>query len=189
MKYYLHKIIFFTIAFLFLSNTSSQHFSYKKFKDEKKKIIIELPKTWYLKTLDDGKTVQMFISKELLLKTTDDFSTGVTITKIRRMSKSYTQISCDEDIVNVWLAAMIEAEKKYFKVEVVRTGGYASGNYSGKIREIKFQPDENMAIVHVYQLIVAHNDNLVSITFESPEKKWDIYNKAFKHGLMSLLIK
>ena len=189
MKSFTHRIIVLLII-IFISNHSfAQKFNFKKFKDDSKKIVIELPKTWYLKTVDDGKTLQMYVSQELLLKETDDFTIGVTITNIRRMSKTYTQISCDEDIVNIWLAAMMEAEKKHFKVEEIRIGNYQSGNYKGKIREIKFQPDAKTGIVHAYQLIIAYNDNLVTLTFEAPDKKWSNYECAFKHGLMSLLIK
>ena len=188
MKYrpLLTVLVLFAILF-FINSVHSQNFV--KFKDEKRKIIIEMPKTWNLKTTDDGKTVQMFISLEYLIKETDNFTVGATIIKIRRMSKSYKHVKSDEDIINVWGAAVIESEKKHFKVEEIKTGHFNSGNYVGNIREIKFQPTESSHIIHMYKIILAYEDNLVTVTFEAPESKWHEYYKIFNRGMMSLYLK
>jgi hypothetical protein len=180
------KIFLPLIICLFLSSAFAPKQKLKRFKDKEENISIELPWGWHLKTTDDGNYNQMFVSIEDIKKKGSSYTTGVSITKIRSMSKTFTQVKSDLDIVKLWYGAVKLASQKHYLNEEVNFEKLTLGKYKGVIVETILQPTEHMTLRHMYQAILAHNDDLYTLTMECPAQDWNKYQPLFEAAIVSV---
>lgn len=161
----------------------------KIFKNKKEAISIELPREWKVKTLDNDTYSQMIVFLENPKKKGDPYTTGVSITKITSMSRTYPQIKSDEDIVKLWYTATKQASQKHYLNEEVNFENLSLGNYKGIIVELILQPTQEMSLRHMYQAILAYKDDLYTIVLECPAENWKTYEPTFEAALASVVLK
>ncbi|MDQ3394841.1 MAG: photosystem II reaction center PsbP family protein [Bacteroidota bacterium] len=161
----------------------------KIYKDKEEAISIELPKTWHSVSLKQGNYSSMFISFEEIKKKGDLYATGVSITKIRSMSKTYSQVKNDADIVKLWYGAIKMVSQKHYLNEEVNFENLKIGEFKGIIVETILQPTENTYASHMYQAILAYNDDLYTLTLECPAQDWETYQPIFESAIASAVIK
>ncbi|CAN5132018.1 hypothetical protein BH23BAC1_BH23BAC1_00170 [soil metagenome] len=162
---------------------------FKTYKDKEETIFIDLPRNWYYTISDDGKSTQMFISAEELKNKIDSYKAVVSITRIRQMSQSFSQIKNDGDIVKLWYSAIKNASQKHYLTEELKIEKITLGNFKGIITESILQPVEQMAPRRTYQAILAHNDDLYTMTMECSAQEWENYHEIFNRAIASLEIK
>lgn len=177
------------ISLLFILTSIPAFAEPTSFSDEGENITVQLPEEWYSKIIDDGKTVQLFISREEVVEESDMFEVGATLNKIRRMSKSFEQMKTDADIVNMWYNGGVAQFKTYHVYEEVSREIIQIGDYKGVVSEVIFQPTEGSPTVHMYNCVLAYDDNLVTVVLEAYEDEWEDYKGIFAEVLNTLELK
>lgn len=174
-------------AFIMIAITISTLYGgdFKKFESKSKGISIELPKNWNYKSIDDGKTEQMFVSLEKIKKETDMYTVGVAFTKISRFSQSFN-VQNDDQIVPLWTYALKKQYESYHVFKPLTEKQCSIGDYRGVLSEYEFQPQAGIASIHVWQMTLAHSDNLVSITFECPAVSHEQYRMTFENAMQTI---
>jgi tetratricopeptide (TPR) repeat protein len=163
--------------------------SVSRFKDDEGKIAISLPAEWHRKASDDGKTLNMFISLQKVEKESDIFLVGATIRRLRRMSKSFENVEQDGAwLAGFWTGMVEQGAKDYHAYTVRSTRDITVGQYVGVLREVDLQMKKEFFPVRMYELILGHDDEVVTVTLESPAPLFPTYQPHFDHAIESLVI-
>lgn len=182
------RITYFLLTLIILSGFIPVK-KFKTYKDTEETIFIDLPRNWHYKINHDGKSTQMFISVDDLNYKNESIKAVVSITRIKEMSKSFSQIKDDADIVKLWYSAIKNAAQKHYLTEELKIEKLSLGNFKGIITESILQPVEQIAPRRTYQTILAHNDDLYTMTMESPAQEWDDYKEVFDRAIASIELK
>jgi tetratricopeptide (TPR) repeat protein len=159
------------------------------FTDTDKNITVQLPKDWYLKINDDGKTLNLFVSQQEVKKETDIFSVGVTIRRIRRMSKTFEGVESDGAwLAGFWAGANEEAAKEYHYYKVLSSRDFKVGDFVGVLREVELQQKKELFRVKMYEMILGYNDDVVTMNLEAPALLFNDYQSVFMKALESIHI-
>ena len=179
-KYLLYSLL--TVV-LFFNSAIQLNGPNRLFEDEKKNISLELPSEWKLVTHREAESLQMFITLEAHI-----FTVGVTVTKKTGMSTIYS-VKNEKDIIYLWTNGLDRAAESYNRYEILESKKFSRGKYTGIIREVVMQYQTEHNPVHMYQVIMAKDDELIYITAISPENVWEEYKPVFDNSLKSLTLK
>ncbi len=161
----------------------------KLFTDDEENIALKLPKEWFPRTVDDGKTLNMFVSMQRVEKESDQFMVGATIRRLRGMSKTFAGVQPDgEFLVGFWTALNEKAAEKYPEFKVISTREITVGDFTGIVRDIEFRPHPSVHRIRMYDVVLGHNDDIVTVTLEAPSVLWREYDTIFKVAMESLTI-
>lgn len=159
------------------------------YRNDDANISLELPKEWHRKTADDGKTLNMFVSQQKVEKEGDMFMVGASIHRIRRMSASFEHIQKDGAWLAGYWSAALEAEgAKLHKYRVVSSEEVSVGKHVGIVRLVELQHAEDLWPVRMYEVVVGHDDEIVTMNLEAPARLFGQYEAIFKKALASLVI-
>jgi tetratricopeptide (TPR) repeat protein len=157
--------------------------------DDAGSVSLELPREWNRKTADDGRTLNMFVSEQKVESETDMYLVGATIHRIRKMSLSFEHIQKD----GAWLAGFWSGElekegRKLHAYRVISSEKVTVGSYVGVVRLVELQQSPEAHAVRMYEVIVGHDDEIVTVNLEAPAILFADYDKAFKRALGTLVI-
>ena len=159
------------------------------FTDDARSISIELPTEWHRKVEDDGKTLNMFVSEQKVQAQGDAFMVGVTVHRIRRMSMSFEHVQKDGAwLARYWSKALSDEGKKLHRYEVISSEDVAVGKHVGTVRLVELQHAAATMPVRMYELILGHDDEIVTVNLEAPTALFADYDRAFKNALATLQI-
>lgn len=159
------------------------------FTDDAKSVSLELPKEWHRKSTDDEKTLNMFVSEQKVESEKDMFLVGATIHRIRRMSLSFEGVEKDGAwLAGFWSGALEEEGKKLHAYEIISSEEVTVGSYVGAIRLVELRHAPESHAVRMYEVIVGHDDEIVTVNLEAPALLFGDYDRIFKKALASLVI-
>ena len=162
----------------------------RTFVDKEETISIELPKEWHVKLIDDGKSLNMFVSLQKIEKESDMFLVGATIRRIRGMSKSFEGVQSDGQwLAGFWSGALDESAKEAYQYKVISSKEHRAGQFIGIVREQELQHKPEFYKVKMYEIVVGHDDDIVTMNLEAPAVLFDEYQPIFERAIRSLVIK
>lgn len=158
-----------------------------------KAISITLPASWSTKHVDDDKVKQWFISLEPVVADTDLFTTGATIRWVRRLGASFPTVKGVTDpkaLITFWRG--YEAGQlgsfKIFRRERIDSGSISIGTWSGEMITEKLQLFENSYELTKFDIVMAREDEIMTIVLECPSQYWSVYRKRFEQALKSVRV-
>lgn len=159
------------------------------FTDDSAAITLELPKEWHRRSADDGRTLNMFVSEQKVETESDMFLVGATIHRIRRMSHSFEHVQKDGAwLSGFWSGALEEEGKKLHRYSIISSEEISVGDHIGVVRLVELQQSPEAHAVRMYELIVGHDDEIVTVNLEAPAILFGEYDRAFKKALATLVI-
>jgi len=179
------KSLLLIIALLVTAQFTSAQ-SLNTFSNPEKTVSIDLPADWHLQHNKEDRVMQMFISLEELVSDTTLFEIGATISKVEQVSKSYPSLITDHKIVIEWYTAYKRNGYDYIEFEEVDLQEVTIGEYKGLRSELIFRKNQFSKKIHLLQFVLAHDNNLLSVSLESPTKTWDDYKDTFEKAIASM---
>lgn len=151
-----------------------------------------LPKSWSARVEDDGKTYHWFVSHQLIRKAEDNFTEGITVRWVRRMSSSFPSVLEGKTdapfLVGFWdayVAGILNEQSPYYR-EVVDSVDITIGVWEGFVRTVDLQVREKSYRLRKLDVILAREDEVLTITLESPAFSWLAYRDRYQQALHSI---
>lgn len=161
------------------------------FKTDNGAFHIQLPKGWFARVEDDGKLYHWFVSRQPITKAEDIFTEGVSIRWIRRLSKLFPAIGNNTDarfLTSFWdtyIGGVQGRNKVYYRKTVDSTAMTIAG-WTGLKRIVDMQAKERSYRLRMLEVIVAREDEVVTVIMECPLFLWPGYKARFEEALRSL---
>lgn len=154
-------------------------------------ISITLPASWSTKHVDDDKIKQWFVTLEPVVADTDLFSTGATIRWVRRLGATFPTMKGVTDtkaLITFWRG--YEAGQlgsfKIFRRERIDSTSLTIGAWKGEMITEKMQVFETSYELTKFDVLLAREDEILTIVLECPSQYWSVYRKRFEQALKSM---
>jgi hypothetical protein len=161
------------------------------FKTDNGAFRIKLPKGWFARVEDDGKLYHWFVSRQPITKAEDIFTEGVSFRWIRRLSKLFPAIGNNTDapfLTSFWDTYIggVQGRHKVFYRKTVDSTAITLAGWRGLKRTVDMQAQEGSYRLRMLEVIVAREDEVVTVIMESPLFLWPCYKARFEEALRSL---
>lgn len=152
--------------------------------------IIQLPASWSLRSESTKHSLDWFISLEPVQSATDVFTTGVSAHWYKNISKALPigNNTDAEFLIGFWrgyVAAMKKDLKPYYKQRIDSTD-IQIGDWKGEMITEDLQLDERTYRLRKFDIVLARQDEVVSLILECPIDYWTAYERRFRQAIRTI---
>ncbi|MFH1051184.1 MAG: tetratricopeptide repeat protein [bacterium] len=161
---------------------------YKKYSFLNNEISIEMPDNWFVVKDTMLKGEIMVISRDSIGKISNHYVAGARIATDSNMKEQYN-VGTVEEILNFWEVNADSNSLMFKEYKLISKEPFLRGDYRGFIKKVRMLYDYNTFPILLYEIVLAKENKLIYAYFQSPEQRFDYYQKIFDKSLMTLSIK